>query len=166
MKFCSTCGAEINEGAAVCTKCGCAVQSSAAPVGQLKTNKSLAKYIFLSIITLGIYGLVVMSSVSNDINIAASRYDGKKTMHYLNITCVFFKIFGIPCPGCGMTRAFLSLLKLDFYSAAKYNILIFFMPYVFMYVFFDFKHKIHNKIMIGIALFAIINWVLKLTMYF
>ena len=82
MKFCSTCGAEINEGAAVCTKCGCAVQSSAAPVGQLKTNKSLAKYIFLSIITLGIYGLVVMSSVSNDINIAASRYDGKKTMHY------------------------------------------------------------------------------------
>ena len=46
------------------------------------------------------------------------------------------------------------------------SILIFFMPYVFMYVFFDFKHKIHNKIMIGIALFAIINWVLKLTMYF
>ena len=87
-------------------------------------------------------------------------------MHYLDITCVFLKMFGIPCPGCGMTRALLSLLKLDFYSAAKYNILIFFMPYVFMYVFFDFKHKIHNKIMIGIALFAIINWVLKLITYF
>ncbi len=41
-------------------------------------------------------------------------------MHYLDITCVFLKIFGIPCPGCGMTRAFLSLLELDFYSAAKY----------------------------------------------
>ena len=57
-------------------------------------------------------------------------------MHYLDITCVFLKIFGIPCPGCGMTRAFLSLLKPDFYSAAKYNILIYFMPYVFMYMFF------------------------------
>ena len=33
-------------------------------------------------ITFGIYGIVVMSSVSNDINIIASRYDGKKTMHY------------------------------------------------------------------------------------
>lgn len=55
---------------------------SAGPVGQLKTNKSLLKFILLSMITFGIYGIVVMSSVSNDINIIASRYDGKKTMHY------------------------------------------------------------------------------------
>ena len=82
MKYCSNCGAEINEGAAVCVKCGCAVQSAAAPVAPRKTNKSLAKYIFLSIITLGIYGLVVMSSLGNDINIVASRYDGKRTMHF------------------------------------------------------------------------------------
>ena len=87
-------------------------------------------------------------------------------MYYFDITCVFLKIFGVPCPGCGMTHAFLSLLELDFYSAVKHNILIFFMPYVFMYVFFDFKHKIHNKILIGIALLAIINWVLKLITYF
>lgn len=51
-----------------------------APVGQLKTNKGLLKTILLSIITFGIYPLVVMSAVSNDINIVASRYDGKKTM--------------------------------------------------------------------------------------
>ena len=55
---------------------------STAPVGQLKTNKDLLKTILLSIITFGIYGIVVMSSVSNDINVVASRYDGKKTMHY------------------------------------------------------------------------------------
>ena len=59
-----------------------AYQPSSAPVGQLKTNKGLIKYILLSIITLGIYGIVVMSSVSNDINIIATRYDGKRTMHY------------------------------------------------------------------------------------
>ncbi len=83
MKYCSSCGAEISEGAAVCVKCGCAVNGgSLAPAGQLKTNKGLAKYIFFSIITFGIYALVVMSQVSNDINIVASRYDGKKTMHF------------------------------------------------------------------------------------
>ena len=45
-------------------------------------NKGLLKTILLSLITFGIYPLVVMSAVSNDINIVASRYDGKKTMHY------------------------------------------------------------------------------------
>ncbi len=57
-------------------------QGSAAPVGQLKTNRSLLKFILLSIVTLGIYAIVFYSSVSNTINIAASRYDGRKTMHY------------------------------------------------------------------------------------
>ena len=61
-------------------------QPFAAPVGQRKTNKGLAKFIFLSIITFGIYALVVMSSVSEDINVVASRYDGKKTMHF----CLLF----------------------------------------------------------------------------
>lgn len=60
-----------------------------APVAQLKTNRGLIKYILLSLITFGIYGLVVMSAVSTDINAIASRYDGKKTMHY----CLIFFIF-------------------------------------------------------------------------
>lgn len=57
-------------------------ERSTRPVGQLKTNKGLVKYILLGLITFGIYPLVVMSSVSTDINIIASRYDGRKTMHY------------------------------------------------------------------------------------
>lgn len=56
--------------------------TKSAPAVQLKTNKGLLKYILLSLITFGIYPLVVMSSVSDSVNIAASRYDGKKTMHY------------------------------------------------------------------------------------
>lgn len=60
----------------------------AAPVGQLKTNKGLIKTILLTIITFGIYPLVVMSAVSNDINIVASRYDGKRTMHYCLLTFI------------------------------------------------------------------------------
>ena len=51
-----------------------------APVGQLKTNKGLLKTILLSLVTFGIYPLVVMSAVSNDINIVASRYDGSRRL--------------------------------------------------------------------------------------
>ena len=69
---------------------------STAPVGQLKTNKGLLKTILLSLITFGIYPLVVMSAVSNDINIVASRYDGKKTMHFCLLVFIVAPItFGI-----------------------------------------------------------------------
>lgn len=54
----------------------------AAPVGQLKTNRGLIKFILLTMITFGIYAIVYYSSISNDINVMASRYDGKKTMHF------------------------------------------------------------------------------------
>ena len=62
------------------------------PVVQLKTNRGLLKFILLSIVTLGIYPLVFMSSISSNINIIASRYDGKKTMHYC---LIFFLLTGL-----------------------------------------------------------------------
>ena len=63
-----------------------------APVAQLKTNKGLLKTILLSLITFGIYALVVMSSVSTDINTVASRYDGKTTMHFCLLSFIIAPI--------------------------------------------------------------------------
>ncbi len=63
--------------------------SFTAPVAQLKTNRGWFKYIFFSLITLGIYGIVTLSSIGNDVNLIATRYDGKKTMHY----CLLFFVF-------------------------------------------------------------------------
>lgn len=92
MKYCSKCGYAVNDEANFCKYCGCNLNTSVvshAPAGQLKTNRGLLKFILLSMITLGIYGLVVMSSVSTDINVIASRYDGKKTMHFCLLVFVF-----------------------------------------------------------------------------
>lgn len=58
------------------------------PARQLKTNRSLIKLILLPLITLGIYSIVFYTSAANDLNTIASRYDGKKTMHY----CLLFFI--------------------------------------------------------------------------
>ena len=49
---------------------------------KLKTNRGMIKLILLGIITFGIYPIVFYSNLSTDINLIASRYDGKKTMHY------------------------------------------------------------------------------------
>ena len=57
-------------------------QTNPAPVAQLKTDRGLVKFILLSLVTLGIYSIVYYSCISSDINIIASRYDGKKTMHF------------------------------------------------------------------------------------
>ena len=48
----------------------------------LRTNRSLAKLFFLSLLTFGIYGLVVMCHISEEINQVATPRDGKKTMHF------------------------------------------------------------------------------------
>lgn len=53
------------------------------------TTRGLLKYVLLNLITLGIYGLVVMSHISEEINIVASPRDGKHTMHFLLIAFIF-----------------------------------------------------------------------------
>lgn len=55
----------------------------------LRTNRGMVKFFLLSLITLGIYGLVVLSHISEEINQIASPRDGKHTMHY----CLIFFIF-------------------------------------------------------------------------
>ncbi len=42
-----------------------------------------------------------------------------------NITCPFKKIFHIPCPFCGLTRAYYAFIRLSFYQSIYYNILFF-----------------------------------------
>lgn len=48
------------------------------------------------------------------------------------LPCVFNKITGLYCPGCGITRAIHSVLKFEFYRALRYNALIFIIPPMLM----------------------------------
>lgn len=53
-----------------------------APKLALPTKRSLCKMIFLGLITGGIYPMVILSRIITELNIAASRYDGKRTMTF------------------------------------------------------------------------------------
>ncbi|KFI92179.1 hypothetical protein BSTEL_2178, partial [Bifidobacterium stellenboschense] len=57
---------------------------------QLKTKRSLLKYILLGIVTFGIYDIWQMSEIGETLNLIASRRDGKRTMHY----CLMFFLVG------------------------------------------------------------------------
>ena len=49
---------------------------------RLPTKRGLGKMIFLGIITLGIYPVVIWSRIVTELNIAASRHDGRRSMPY------------------------------------------------------------------------------------
>ena len=65
------------------------------PKKLLPINRGLAEFFLLSMITLGIYGIVVLAQISSEINTVATRYDGRKTTNYL---WVFF-LWGWPTGG-------------------------------------------------------------------
>jgi hypothetical protein len=44
--------------------------------------------------------------------------------------CPFKALTGIPCPGCGMTRALISMTKGDFHAAFRYNPFSFFLLFM------------------------------------
>lgn len=60
-----------------------------APAVQLRTDRGLAKMILLSLITFGIYALVVESHIGEELNLIASRHDGRRTMHF----CLIYFLF-------------------------------------------------------------------------
>lgn len=86
--------------------------------------------------------------------------------NYFGFTCIYMSQFNIPCPGCGMTRAFISAMKLDFAKALSYNFMFWSVPVLYLYFLFDgklFKNKyLNNFILIFIGIGFITNWIFKL----
>lgn len=60
-------------------------------------------------------------------------------------SCISKLLIGIPCPGCGITRAFLCLIKFDFKGVVYYNPLIFIVPIICWIIIFK-ERPIINKI--------------------
>ena len=86
--------------------------------------KSLIRYIsknkIISIVSFYFLFSVVLKAVT-DIDVC--------------IPCIWKSIFGFHCPGCGLTTAFISIIKLDFNNAIETNSLIFvIVPFGFYYM--------------------------------
>ena len=68
----------------------------APPMRQLRSDRSLGMFILLTVVTLGIYAIIFFASAANDLNTLASRYDGRKTMHFALLFFIIGPItFGI-----------------------------------------------------------------------
>ncbi|WP_277219137.1 DUF2752 domain-containing protein [Peptoniphilus vaginalis] len=69
-------------------------------------------------------------------------------LQFFGITCPIKFMTGISCPSCGMTRAYLSLLRLDFKSAYYYHPL-FVLPALGLIIYI-FRDKFSKNFLSGI----------------
>ncbi len=80
------------------------------------------------------------------------------------LPCIFNKITGLYCPGCGMTRAVNSCFKFNFYQALRFNALLFIMPFMLAFYYLASylkKAKIAKAILIAMLVIAIGYGVLR-----
>jgi len=78
----------------------------------------------------------------------------------------FFELTGWYCPGCGITRALLSLIELQFYQAFRYNMLaVILLPFGIVYFIYLFilkrNKKIPNIILYFILIIVILFGILR-----
>ena len=85
-------------------------------------------------------------------------------LYYFDIGCMVRRIIGVPCMGCGLTRAWLAAFRLDFAAAFGYHHLFFLIPYIYLWLIFDFQLLPWKKLdytVIGLILAAfVVRWVI------
>lgn len=79
--------------------------------------------------------------------------------------CILKKVTGIPCPGCGMTRAYLSLLKLNIRDAFFYNPIFWTLP-VIIILMIKKPTKFINIIKYFILGLIILTYVIRMILFF
>lgn len=91
--------------------------------------------------------------------------------HHDESNCLVKLSIGIPCPGCGMTRAIGYLLVFDFSTAFHFHPLVFLLPIVliiFLYQETKYFNKIANSkaFWVSILLLFIIVYAIRMSLYF
>lgn len=70
----------------------------------------------------------------------------------LQLPCVIRCVTGLICPGCGMTRAWLAVLRLDIVGAFQLHPMFWSVPVLALFAFYDgllFKNRRVNKLVLG-----------------
>ena len=90
-------------------------------------------------------------------------------MYRLGARCLFRMLLRAPCPGCGMTRALVSLLRGDLGAAFSYHPMVFFLPLMYAYFLWDgrlFGKKADTAVWILLAAGFAAHWLRLLLQQF
>lgn len=83
------------------------------------------------------------------------------------VGCPVKSLIGIPCPGCGMSRAAVALLRLAPAAAFRYHPMVFLLPPVVLLVLFGKKPLLGTKVRERVLLWSVLGlwgaiWLVRL----
>ena len=116
MRFCPNCGQQLSEGVNFCNNCGASINGNQ-PQGGFNSNASvnapkveernIVTCILLSIITCGIYGIIWMINMANDVNAVSDEKgpSGGMVVLFTIITCGIYGIYWVYKAGQNMYAA-------------------------------------------------------------
>ena len=106
----------------------------------------------------GVKGLLLLLAV------AALAY---ATAGLMGFGCPVQRLTGVPCPGCGLSRAAASVLRGDLAGAFRLHPMIYVLPPVFLYVLFGKKPLLGGKarermLLWGVIALWLLIWLVRL----
>ena len=81
--------------------------------------------------------------------------------------CPLRFFFGISCPGCGMTRALLAALRLDFATAFSYHPLFFLLPFFLLSYYLEpyIDCSRHYVLLISVVILFVLTYLIRLLFF-
>ncbi|MDO5381896.1 MAG: DUF2752 domain-containing protein [Eubacteriales bacterium] len=85
-------------------------------------------------------------------------------LYISGVGCPVKFITGVSCPGCGMTRAVYSLMRLDFAAAFHYHPLVIMLPVIVLLLAFQWKmdRKVFNGLMTAIIIIFLAVYIVRM----
>ena len=78
-----------------------------------------------------------------------------------DLPCLIRHVTGIPCPGCGLSRAWLSALRLDLPAAFRYHPMFWCIPVLILYYLRDGRLFQSRRLDLWILLLTIAGWLVS-----
>ena len=87
-------------------------------------------------------------------------------LYLLRVPCFFLRLFTYPCPGCGMTRAYIALLQGDLFNAFHSHPMFWAVPLIYLFILFDgrlFRNKKLNAAILFLLGFGfLLTWLWRI----
>ena len=87
-------------------------------------------------------------------------------LYAFQVPCFFLQLFRQPCPGCGMTRAYVALLQGEVLGAFHWHPMFWTVPVIYLFILFDgrlFRSRgLNTTVLILLGLGFLLTWLWRM----